>query len=322
MDRLHELVSLCKLLNDEYGRPPTRDEFKYDAGVSERVICSVGGFNKILQAAGLENKFIKEKKEPRRVKILVLDIELFPMQSYHWGMWDQNIGVDMMIEDWSVACWTAKWYGQEGHIFRSVKGQKDLRDDKKILEEMRDLMDEADVILGQNSKKFDVKKLYYRFIKHRIKPPSRFLQLDTKIISKRIAALSSNALAFMSKEINEKYQKLKHGKFPGFTLFLECLKGNEEAWTEMETYNLYDCLATEEYYSIIAPYDTSINWNVFSHDHQNECFCGSKNFYMHPKKKKITRVGRYALFICEECGKDWYHRDNELTKGKRESMLR
>jgi DNA polymerase elongation subunit (family B) len=325
MNKLHDLVATIKLLADEHGKAPSKEEL-IAAGASDYSIRMAGGFFKLLDLAGMKSRLFDKNppKDSKPYRILVLDIELFPMQSFHWQMWDQNIPVDMIIEDWSVACWAAKWFHDDKIIFRSVQKHcpKKKRNDKEILIEMRDLLDEADVVLTQNGKKFDIKKLFYRFIKHKIKPPSRFMQLDTKIIAKRTAALSSNSLAFMSREINEKYKKLDHGKFPGNKIFLECMKGNEEAWDEMTTYNIHDVLATQEFFEHISPYDQSINWNVFTHNHTNKCFCGSMNFDLHPTKKKHTRAGRYSLFICRDCGRDWAHPENELSKDKRQTMLR
>lgn len=38
----------------------------------------------------------------------------------------------------------------------------------------------------------------------------------------------------MTDKLCVKYKKLNHSKFPGMELWRECLKGNSEAWTEME----------------------------------------------------------------------------------------
>ena len=42
-------------------------------------------------------------------KILSLDIETAPAKVYCWGLWDQNIGINQIVEDGYVLCWCAKW---------------------------------------------------------------------------------------------------------------------------------------------------------------------------------------------------------------------
>ena len=42
-------------------------------------------------------------------KVLYLDIETKPIKAWIWGTFNQNIPLNMIIEDWSVLSWSAKW---------------------------------------------------------------------------------------------------------------------------------------------------------------------------------------------------------------------
>lgn len=194
-------------------------------------------------------------------KILVLDIETAPLQAYAWGLFDQNIPLDMIIQDWFILSWSAKWLGEpESKVMykdqRNKKGKR-LTNDKPMLKKLWKLMDEADVILGQSSIRFDLPRLNARFIKHKMGPPSTYKKLDTLKMARKYFGFSSNKLAAMSDNLCVKYKKLDHGRFPGTKLWTECLKGNINAWREMESYNIRDIMSTEELFTILAEFDNN-----------------------------------------------------------------
>lgn len=96
------------------------------------------------------------------------------------------------------------------------------------------MLDEADIVITQNGRKFDQKKLNARFILNGFKPPSSYKHIDTLVIARKHFGFTSNKLKYMTDKLCTKYKKLDHSKFPGMELWRECLKGNSEAWTEME----------------------------------------------------------------------------------------
>ncbi len=124
----------------------------------------------------------------------------------------------------------------------------------------------------------------------------------------------------MSEKLCTKYKKQKHAKFSGFELWKECLKGNKEAWAEMEKYNKYDVLSLEELYNKLAPWDNSVNFDLYSDSLTVKCNCGSDKL----QKRGIcyTTLGRYQRFQCQNCGKWMRSNENLLTKEKRKILLR
>lgn len=268
-----------------------------------------------------EAGILTDKPDNTLPKILILDIELFPILAFVWDIWDQNISHEQIVEDWSIASWSAKWYGQSEILYADVRNQTDLRDDKPIVEEMWRLIDSADIVVTQNGKSFDIKKLNARFFKHKIHPTTSFRHYDTKIIAKRYFKFTSNKLGYMTTEFNEKYKKLEHGKFPGWKLWLGCMARNLEAWAEMEEYNKYDVLSLEELFEMMLPWDKTINWNVFNDDYVPLCSCMKTDLYIHPKEK-TTNLGAYTRMVCKSCGKEHFVKDNLLTVFKRSTVLR
>lgn len=260
------------------------------------------------------------KKKHLGPKILILDIETAPMLSHVWDIWDQNIALNQIENDWHILSWSAKWLHDKPNkiMYQDQRNAKDISDDKKLLEGIWKLMDEADILLTQNGKKFDVKKLNARFILNGMQPPSSYKHIDTLTIAKKYFAFTSNKLEYMSSKLCTRYKKLTHKKFPGFSLWKECLAGNKAAWKEMELYNKYDVLALEELYEKLIPWDSSINFNLY-HDHEDHvCSCGSKEF--RNKGYVYTASGKYSRFKCKVCGKETRGKENLFTKEKRKSL--
>lgn len=252
-------------------------------------------------------------------KILLLDIETSPLISYTWGIWDQNIGLNQINTDWNILSWGAKWFDLSNSkvIYEDLRG-KDVRDDKSLLKGLWKLLDEADIIVTQNGKQFDAKKINARFIYHGFQPPSSFKHIDTLKLAKKYFGFTSNKLEYMADKLNVKYKKLKHSKFPGFDLWKECLAGNIKAWKEMEKYNKHDVLSLEELYSKLIPWDNTINFNVYHDTKETYCTCGNtffvKNGYAY------NSSGKYQRYCCSDCGSEIRSKKNELSQVKKSSL--
>jgi DNA polymerase III epsilon subunit-like protein len=253
-------------------------------------------------------------------KVLFIDIETCPIEAHVWSLWENNVSLNQIMKDWSVLSWAAKWQGQAKVMYADVRSQKNKRDDSKVIKGIWELMDEADIIVGQNSKSFDVKKLNARFIINGMKPPSSYRQLDTKVMAKKVFGFTSNRLEYMADKLCTKYKKLKHKNFAGHEMWVECLKGNPKAWQEMEKYNKHDVLALEELYNKLIAWDNTINFNVYHKNHSAICTCGSEN--IRKNGKQYTNGGSYDRFKCSDCGKNFQDKYNLLSPKKRREMLK
>lgn len=253
-------------------------------------------------------------------KILLLDIETAPILGYVWGLWENNLGLNQIKSDWHILAWAAKWLEDPVSkiMYQDQRKAKNIEDDKQLLKGIWKLIDDADIIITQNGVSFDIKKLNARFVLNGMPPPSSFKHVDTKRIASKKFAFTSNKLEYMTNKLCTKYKKLKHNKFSGFELWSECLKGNLEAWNEMEKYNKYDVLSLEELYLKLQPWDNSINFNLYTDDLTKVCACGSTSF----KKNgyKYTSVGKYQRYSCLSCGSEAKDRNNLFSKEKKASL--
>jgi uncharacterized protein YprB with RNaseH-like and TPR domain len=248
---------------------------------------------------------IEKAKKINGPKILILDIETSPLLGNVWSLWNNNLGLNQLVKDWHIMSWSAKWYGNDEITYMDQRKAKNIENDSKILKPLWKMMDEADIIVSHNGKSFDIKKLNARFILNGMKPPSSFRNIDTKILAKKHFGFTSNKLAYLTDKLCTKYKKLSHGKYPGQELWTQCLKGNIDAWNEMEEYNKYDVLSLEELYEKLIPWDDSINFTVYFEE--DVCSCGSSDFV----KNGIyyTNASRFQKYKCNDCGKEYRDRE-------------
>lgn len=256
-------------------------------------------------------------------KILIVDIETWPLLADAWKLFDVNIGLNQIVRDWSILAWCAKWRGQKKIHYQDTGNQKDIYDDSKILPALWDLFNEADIVVGQNSNRFDVKKINARFFINKTndrRPPSDYRKQDTMVMAKANFGFTSFKLEYMAKVAELKNQKMTQREFVGHDLWRECANGNKRAWKEMRKYNPQDVLATEELYELILPWDNKINFNTYHKMHDNICGCGSTDFTKYGYRHK--NGGKYQRYICVGCGKAHVGKHNELSDKKRDRMLK
>lgn len=132
-----------------------------------------------------------------RPKVLIFDIETAPLMSYVWQLYDQNIGLSQVQSDWHVLAWSAKWLDDPTCkiMYMDQRYAPNIEDDSGILKEIWKMLDEADIVITQNGRKFDQKKLNARFILNGFKPPSSYKHIDTLVIARKHFGFTSNKLA-------------------------------------------------------------------------------------------------------------------------------
>lgn len=254
-----------------------------------------------------------KQKGPR---VLIYDIETAPLLGYCWSLWDNNIGLNQIHSDWHVLSWAAKFLGEDDIYYQDQRDAKNVEDDKEILQGIWKLLDECDFVITQNGKKFDQKKLNARFVIHGMKPPSAYRHIDVLQIAKSQFGFTSNKLQYMTDTLCTKYKKSGHAKFSGFELWSECLKGNLEAFCEMEDYNILDILSLEELYLIISPWDAKLpNFDVYDDELSNNEEWVKEGFV-------YSNLGKYDRYRNTVTGQQRRGSVNLLSKIKRDSLLR
>lgn len=237
------------------------------------------------------------------MKILLLDIETGPSLAHVWGIWQQNIGINQLMEDGEILCWAAKWLGDENILFDSHHKSSY----RKLLSRIHKLVDEADAVVHYNGQKFDLPTLNREWLKHGFQPPSPPRQIDLLHVCKRQFRFISNKLDYVSQFLGLG-SKVKH---PGHELWTACMRGDKEAWGLMEEYNRQDVALLESLYFRLLPWiDRHPSHGAIK---EVECCpkCGSESFQR--RGFAITNIHKYPRYQCNDCG-GWFRGNKTMLK--------
>lgn len=232
-------------------------------------------------------------------KIFLFDIETSPTKAYVWRMWKENIGLAQIIDEWMMLTWAGKWLGDDIIHSEKCTGDEVLEeDDKRILRSLWKFIDEADIVIAHNCKKFDVPKMNSRFILNGMPCPSPYKQIDTLEIAKRHFGFNKNSLDALAGLFG--YE----GKADtDFILWKNCKEGKEDSLIEMENYNIQDINVLENIYFELRPYMKGHpNLDLYSDDGKPKCpSCGSISIKPIKDKYYYTQSIRYPIYRCENC---------------------
>jgi DNA polymerase elongation subunit (family B) len=246
--------------------------------------------------------------EGKNMKILILDIETFPNGVWTWGLWKQNIAPSQVDKPQYVACWGAKWLGSKDTMY------SDVRDGTKtMLKGIHKLLDQADVVVHQNGKRFDIPMLNTEFVKHGMKPPSPYKQVDLLETSKQRFRFPSNKLEYIAPALGVGH-KIKQNIT--FELWLLCLQNDPVAWARMKRYNLQDVRLAERVYKKYLPWIANHpHYGSFGGKSESCPNCGGT--HVQRRGYAVASLKRYPRFQCQntKCGK-WFRSNISIPKHK------
>lgn len=228
------------------------------------------------------------------MKILALDLETSPNLAYVWGLWNQNIAISQMEASTEVICFGARWYGQRGVTVKSVH-----HDGKQVmLQTAWDLLNEADAVMGWNSKGFDSKHLMREFLEAGMPPPAPYKDLDLMLAVKARFRFPSNKLDYVSQKLGVG-KKVQH---EGFEMWRKCLAGDDEAWARMIKYQKQDVNLLIDLYEKLRPWIPNHPSVAVIDGEPDGCpACGST--HVQPRGLAHTNTGSYRRYVCLDCGK-------------------
>lgn len=230
------------------------------------------------------------------LKILFLDIETSLAKVYTYGLWDQNISIANIIEHPRMIAFTAKWLGNKKvHAFSEYHQSR-----TEMLTAMHQLLDEADLVLGWNSRNFDVKWINSEFMVEKMPPPSPYKQLDLMQETKRNARFLSNKLDYIADRL------LDDNKIE-YNMAKMWIKVNDpntseadrkKEWDAMMRYAKKDTILLEPLFIELRP------WLKLPHpveEGEDKCRnCGS--YDLEKRGTALTLNGHYQRYRCRDCG--------------------
>ena len=245
----------------------------------------------------------------------LFDVETLPMESYTWGTYNQNIGLEEVISATGLLSWAGKFLN-DAEVYSDILTPKEApnKDDKRITKSCWEFLNKCDVVVGHNLIDFDWKVVNTFFLRHNL-PPIKTVLVDTLKIARYNFRFDSNRLGFLNRLLNIQ-EKVK----TDFTLWVDCHHGKKGALIQMAEYNKNDVVALEDLYYKLRPYIKNINFALYNETDKEMCpVCGGTNlksngFY-------YTSAGKWESVRCESCKAMSRRKSNLLSKGKKKKLL-
>lgn len=228
-----------------------------------------------------------------KLKIRCWDIETSLTIVTTFSLRNDYIHPDSILQDWNMLCAAWKLTGEDKVESTCVKA-KDVTDDRDVVEHCREMIMDTDILIHHNGKRFDLKKLNTRILKHGLKPIDPHLrQVDTLIQAKKHFGFTANRLDYIAKFLGVG-SKIPHSG----NLWQNVLKGDSKALKEMVLYNKNDVVILDNVYQLMRPYIDHPNiatLNDLSCPH-----CGNCNVMKNGKRRTNTGL-EYQRYQCTTC---------------------
>ena len=244
------------------------------------------------------------------IKLLYLDIETTPHEGTFWNLFPKYIPINQLKQPTETLCWAAKWEGSREVIYRK-------HTDPEFMQDMWDLLDEADAVVHYNGKSFDIKHLNRGFAAAGLLPPSPYTQIDLLSEVRKNFRMASNKLDYVCQYFKLGI-KVKH---VGIELWYGCMEGNADDWKTMERYNKRDVVLLPKLYKFLKPWIKN-HPNVGLHVDTGKPTCSScSSTDVQRRGTYRTKTSVYARFVCNTCG-TWNRARKQETSTSENVLVR
>lgn len=230
-------------------------------------------------------------------EIWVYDIETSPNLVYSWGLWDQNIALNQVVETQEILCFAATKIGGKKIETHAAWDGYDA-----MIGRLHQIMDTADYVVGFNHIAYDNKHVKAAFVKAGLTPPSPYRDIDLMREVKRNFKFQSNKLAHVCAQLGLS-MKTDPG---GFNTWKQILGGEGDvqaaAQRRMVKYCRNDVKITAELFHRLRPWITGLNVPMFDAvGSVLRCTrCGGEK--LQQRGWAYTTTTRYKRFCCVGCG--------------------
>lgn len=244
-------------------------------------------------------------------KVVTLDIERIPgrVRTLHRGftiegdVWDLNalkditrrrIHADDMIAWPRTICAAWKWYDSEDVEFAA---EWQVGGYHAFMQQVWDVFDQADLIIGHNAERFDAKHLMGGWAEMGLPAPSPYKVVDTLKTARGTFAYESNTLDALNKRLGIDAKTDKYD----VKIARAAVGGDREAQSILESYNRGDIIASEALFDRLRPYAKGIpHLGMWTDD---ALACPSCGHTMTATGKTVhANVQRYEHLTCPNCG--------------------
>ncbi len=227
----------------------------------------------------------------KKKKILFIDVETSPIIAYVWNRYNTNVVKVKRESELLTIAW--KWLGDKKAQHKARPNFKPGTE-RPLVKTLRTLLDQADVVIGHNSRKFDVRRARADIAKFGLKPPSPFQQFDTCATAKSHFGFGSNKLDDLLQHLGAPFRKIKTG---GIDLWDACMQHDKKAFAAMGRYNERDVEGAEWLFKRIRPY---VNNHPAFYERAGQCpKCGGTS--LENKGKYVKGAKKLTRLRCRTC---------------------
>jgi hypothetical protein len=139
----------------------------------------------------------EDKVNKGEARVLIYDIETSPNIGWFWRAgYKLNIPATNITKERAIICVSYKWLGED-QVYNLAWDKN--QDDKFLIEQFVDVLNESDLIVAHNGDRFDLKWLKTRALFHRIPMLPNYKAFDTLKVAKSKLLFNSNRLDYIAK---------------------------------------------------------------------------------------------------------------------------
>lgn len=230
--------------------------------------------------------------EPRKPRVLTVDIETSPNLCYTWGLWNQNVSLTQLLEPSRVLSFAAKWLGERKVHYWSEhhNGRGDM------IRASWELYNEADMVVTYNGVSFDNAHLRREWLLAGLGPARPWQDVDLMLAIKKNFRFQSNKLAHVTEQVGLP-AKIETG---GQSLWNAVMDGDPGAWAKFRRYNINDVLITESLFLFLRDWLNLPHAGLWTGDMAACHQCGSRDLRFAGLQR--YKVMAYASAVCGGCG--------------------
>ena len=246
------------------------------------------------------------------MRTLIVDIETSPNTVHVWGLYEQDIALNQIVESSYILCWAAKWLGEKGPVMFERTKNPAKGSSRGMIRKIHTLLGEADSVIHYNGTKFDIPTLNKEFILHHLPQPAPYKQMDMLRAARAQFKFTSHKLDYVAHALGLGKKTVHEGHM----LWVKCMADDPDAWKRMEKYNKNDVTLLEKVYYRLLPWmKTHTNLSLYDKEGRVCPNCGQENFQR--RGVAFTASGRYQRYQCRECASWFRGVVNETPKGRK-----